>query len=483
MFLSVTTSVSAKVINYSDAYFVSMSNGQAATYENYTLMIHRTNLTDYECIIKENNNLVQQFTDHRVTEIIRDQNKQIHRLLQTLRVNRRHAPSLDFIGSALKFIAGTPDHADFDLLLTKEDMLVQNSNRQTNINSALQDKINELTERINELQRTYNMPNVIGEDELILLELIAARNGDVIFFLNQLALAITLAKANIVNPIILDNVEITHMLENEMVPLSVDNILKSSNISVFQNDNIILYTIKVPLINKFCKYLRVYPVVHEGSVIKLDINEAAQCDGHNIPVTNCIKAGDTNICKAASSDCLSHLLNNSTASSSTESSDNIPTIQPILEGVILLNNVHKTNITDASNIVIEGTAVVTFSNNITINGTTFYNSKQTSKLMELHPPKTLNMKKVGHETKLSLPYLHKIYLKNTDYLEALEDEIVSHKLALISFIITMPFITWAIIFSLRRKRVKPFNIEEIRAQITSRRRDAPIQRGGAVNSG
>lgn len=355
MFLSVTISVSAKVINYSDAYFVSLSNGQAATYENYTLMIHRTNLTDYECIIKENNNLVQQFTDHRVTEIIRDQNKQIHRLLQTLRVNRRHARSLDFIGSALKFIAGTPDHADFDLLLTKEDMLVQNSNRQTNINSALQDKINELTERINELQRTYNMPNVIGEDELILLVLIAARNGDVIFFLNKLALVITLAKANIVNPIILDNVEITHMLENEMA-LSVDNILKSSNISVFQNDNFILYTIKVPLIIKFCKYLRVYPVVHEGSVIKLDINEAAQCDGHNIPVTNCIKAGDTNICKATSSDCLSHLLNNSTASCSTESSDNIPTIQPILEGVILLNNVRKTNITDASNIVIEGSS-------------------------------------------------------------------------------------------------------------------------------
>lgn len=59
MLRSLTASVSPKIVNYSDAYFISISNGHAATYENNSYMIHRTNLTDYERIINENEELFE----------------------------------------------------------------------------------------------------------------------------------------------------------------------------------------------------------------------------------------------------------------------------------------------------------------------------------------------------------------------------------------------------------------------------------------
>lgn len=50
---------------------------------------------------------------------------------------------------------------------------------------GIQDEINELTERINEIQETYETSNGIWEDELISPELITARNGEVEFLSNQ----------------------------------------------------------------------------------------------------------------------------------------------------------------------------------------------------------------------------------------------------------------------------------------------------------
>lgn len=162
-------------------------------------------------MLQDNDDLINKFTDQREIEYLRDQTQQINRLLQVLRINRRHARSLDFIGTALKLIAGTPDRSDFDLLTTKGDMLIQNNNRQTTINSALQDKINELTDRINKLQYEKATSNAIGGEEIVLFELMSARNSEIIFLLDQLTLSITLAKANIVNPIILDNLEIEQL--------------------------------------------------------------------------------------------------------------------------------------------------------------------------------------------------------------------------------------------------------------------------------
>lgn len=94
-------------------------------------------------ILEETNGLLKNFSDRREIDFVTDQMRQIQRLLRKLSVHGRHARSLDFIGSTLKFIAGTPDRADFELLTTEDNMIIRDINKPTIIYSALQDKINE----------------------------------------------------------------------------------------------------------------------------------------------------------------------------------------------------------------------------------------------------------------------------------------------------------------------------------------------------
>ncbi|XP_037928793.1 uncharacterized protein LOC119663208, partial [Teleopsis dalmanni] len=131
-------------------------------------------------------------------------------------------------------------------------MLIENNNRQTNINSVIQNQINELTDRINDLKTAKNSDNSISKDEEILKQHIMNRNNYVINHLDNLALSVVLAKNNMINPLILDNVEINDLIDSENVPLSLNTILSVSDVKVLQNKEIILYVIKVPRINKYC---------------------------------------------------------------------------------------------------------------------------------------------------------------------------------------------------------------------------------------
>lgn len=253
----------------------------------------------------------------------------------------------------------------------------------------------------------------------------------------------------------------------------LDSILKASDISIFQNYTTLFYAIKIPIISSFCKYSKIHPVIRNNSVIKLDINESSKCDGFNTPITNCIRAGETKICKAVPNTCLSHLLNNNSASCVTESADNIPDIQSVADGTLILNNVFNTTITDGDTLTIKGTVLVIFSDNITINGTIFRNARKEWDFMEPHPPKTINMRNMGHDVKLSLQYLHKISLKNTDYLETVKNEVLTHKILALVFVSTVPLIIWVIHILRNRNKSKPLSDEQLRAAI-SRSRDAPI---------
>lgn len=470
------------MLDYTDSHFIAVADGNVAIYENFTYVVHRTNLTDFDTILTENREFIERFTDTRAMDMVQDQTRQIQRLLQVLRVNRRHARSIDFIGSALKFIAGTPDHADLDMLTTKEDMLIRNNNRQSIINSALLDKINELTERINNLQESFANSNKINGDELIILELLSARNSEAIFFLNQLTLSITLAKANVANPVMLDSAELEYLLEHEMVPVSLNNLLKASSVSVYQENELIFYALKIPLVKENCKFLKIFPVIHNSSVVHMEVNTSSQCGNINTPVTDCVKAGETSICRITTDSCLTQLMNENLAVCRTETADSIPIIQKISEGTILLNNVQRTTVIDVTPLIVEGTALIIFSDNVTINGTVFYNRRFKSDVIEPHPPKTIEIKKFEHKEKLSLPYLHRIYLKNTNYIETLEDQLSNHKIMFLSILFIIVIIFCGVSYYGNTKKTKPLNLDECLRKIQNRSRDSPTQSGGAVSN-
>lgn len=468
MLLTLVPHAISKIIDYSDTYFMAVTDGQVATYKYHDYLIHQTNLTEYELAMRESEGIIDQLSDARATGMIREQIREIQRLLDMLRVNRRSARSLDFLGSALKFIAGTPDHNDMELLTTREDLLIQNNDRQAVVNSAMQDRINELTERVNTMQN-YGGSNAIKEDDLVMFELLAMRNGEIISFLDNLALSIILAKENIIHPAILDNVYLEKKFESRVVPISINDRLRVSNVSVIQNNSLIYYVIKYPIFTNFCEYLKVFPVIHNNSIIRLEINQASKCPDYTLPITSCTNIGTSKICRETTDNCLSQLLNNNSASCSTQSAENVPPIQWVTNGLILLNNVYETNIFEEDTIKVNGTLVVVFTNNVTINGTLYQKTPEPMRNLIPHPPKTLNLKKTGHEQLITLPYIHKLNLENTGYIERLKNDTFAHKIALASLIILVPFVTWVTYhLQMRCRRQTMVNVEDIIKEIKSK---------------
>lgn len=480
MFTVLTTT--AKIIDYTDSYFIAITDGKSAIYDDYKSIVHETNLTEYEEIVDENYRLINDLTDQREIQIIRQQTMEIERILDSLKIERRQTRSLDILGSALKFIAGTPDHEDIELIISKQDLLADNNDRQITVNSMFQERINELSTRINALQDRQSTTNKIDEDKLILLEAMTVRNMETIAYLDNLALSIILATKNIINPVILDNLNQEHIFNSALVPLSINNILQSSNISIFQKQDVIYFLIKIPFIKQYCNFLQVNPVIHNNVIVKVSTQHAAKCDGTIIPVSNCMDIGNGKICKKTNDPCLKQLLNNNSASCPTESADHVPKVVIISNGMVILNNVAPTLVNEGNNITVKGTLLVTFSKNVTINGTEYQSSGITGHNLQPHPPKKLDLEKTTHDVKISLPYLERLNTVNLDKIGKIRKEILSHRTLIIALVI---FIIILIIFFKTKcaaRKIPESNIEEIILAISNRSRDVPNLKEGGVST-
>ncbi|XP_017474339.1 PREDICTED: uncharacterized protein LOC108364963 [Rhagoletis zephyria] len=155
--------------------------------------------------------------------------------------------------------------------------------------------------------------------------------------------------------------------------------------------------------------LLIYPVVHNNSHVKLETTFAAKCSDKFQPLHNCNNTLVAKVCKPAHSNHLNQVLNNNTATCSSESAYHIPPVQKIEGGIIILNNVPPTTILDQRKLEIKGSYLLLFRDSITINDTTYVTKKEPI-YIQPHPPKTVSINYLEHHTSLSLPYLHKIYI-------------------------------------------------------------------------
>lgn len=437
---------SAKILDYTPAQIITVVQGEVAVYNDFVYLVHTTNISDFEAMLKQSTDTMCKFAKPSLyRDILNQQHEEISHIMKTLQIPIRHARSIDFLGSALKFVAGTPDHDDYSMLLTKQNILIDNNNKQNKINSALQDRINELTNQINAINSKFTGNYEIKLIEKIpLFEYLANRNNMIINYLNNIVLSIVLAKSNLINPLILDDIE--NLNKNENLPVSISNLLLVTKIKVLQNSDVIHYILKVPKLSQFCTFLNLYPVSHNDSIIKLPVKNAAKCENVTYPVTECVKATTNNICRPIISDCLHDLLNNDSASCATENSHHLPPIQVIDDGIIILNDVYPTTIEDKQKVTIEGTILIEFAESIKINDTAF-NAKKNSIPLEAHPPKIMSMTFLEHENKISLPFLHKLNIENTNQIQQMSENLETHTtLWWLNIIIVITIVIFIILF-------------------------------------
>lgn len=417
----------AKILDYSSAQLIPIFRGNAAIYDDYIYLIHTTNISDFKAILQQSEDFIPKFKDLPMyNDILHQQHDEISHILRTLEIPKRHTRAINFLGSALKFVAGTPDNDDYNLLLTKQNYLIENNNKQSKINSILQNKINEITDQINVFKLNYHKNTIVKEEKTPIFEFLANRNNLVINYLNNVVLSIVLAKNNMINPLILDETDINSLIEYENLPISISNLLLVTKVKVLQNNFMIHYILKIPKISDYCNYLKIFPVSHNNTIVQLDSNEAAKCNDVTHPLSECVETTSEHICKPTKSPCLSALLNNNSASCPSQSSYHLPPVDEIEDGIIILNDVSPTWVTDTEKILVKGTFLIMFKTTIKLNDT-FYKIKKNATVLEAHPPKTVFVNFTDYEHKISLPYLHRINIENTNQIETLSDDLKNHQ--------------------------------------------------------
>jgi len=133
--------VSAHITNYLQARYILL-------WEELAYVTHSANLSEYMrvitiIIITETSSMCEMFPQSHMRKLLEVDTSLLLDTLDSLRVHHRIARSLDFLGSMLKVVAGTPDAGDLERVKFTEWYLTQSNNRQIKINTRIQSRINQ----------------------------------------------------------------------------------------------------------------------------------------------------------------------------------------------------------------------------------------------------------------------------------------------------------------------------------------------------
>lgn len=238
--------------------------------------------------------------------------------------------------------------------------------------------------------------------------------------IENLMLTITLAKAEIVNPAILDHADLESMFDKQLTGTTIANLLDILKIKVLQSSNKIHFIIEYPRVKFICKKVTIFPVVHNRRILQLADNIVAECGGQVWPVFNCTKTTTTTFCKrAANQTCASGLHSGGTAYCQTQPSY-LEAVTIVDDGVIIINHPATVRCDDNLAVNVSRTQLVTFDNFAMVNDTSFRNRNNAQRrLPEVASVPQLNI--TGYDTILSLPFLHQLSVDNLRTINEVRD--------------------------------------------------------------
>lgn len=105
---------SAHKTNYSRTKCIPIVDGQILVWEKFAYVRHSANLSEYTRVVVETIALMEHFPQSHMKHLLSVDTTHLKDLLDALGLHHRVARSLDFLGSMLKVVAGTPDASDLE---------------------------------------------------------------------------------------------------------------------------------------------------------------------------------------------------------------------------------------------------------------------------------------------------------------------------------------------------------------------------------
>lgn len=346
------------------------------------------------------------------------------RLDELQKQNTRKVRSINWLGSAWKWLAGSPDATDWDTVLRSQNEIIANSNQQYVINRSLFNATNEAIERVNDLITYVNSiekgTNAGNPEILMLARALVLREQ-----ISEIVRAAQMAKAGIVNTNLLNQDEIERIiLEEQVLPYSnLIEAMEYAKPSVYTNGTLLLYVLSVPkLRTDRYRWLAARATSLHGKRVNLQYRNLLVNEDETYGVANdCYSINNATICEMSSikklpeDGCLARLLKGGDASCQYE-----PHEGEIVE-LVDDNTIFVTNFVGAiqgsnQSKTLNGTYLIQLSNEtVYIGGQVF--SSRTARSPQALPPVLSNVTLEGLQP--NLKYIHGLSLENISRLSKL----------------------------------------------------------------
>lgn len=356
-------------------------------------IIHPINLTDLETNVFLFSNIARQTnTKLPMSQLILQKSRAlVNNFYQIKPTRSRRAKRWDTLGRAWKWIAGSPDADDLRLINTTTNELINQNNRQFQVNNVINTRIREMTTTINELITGQSITNQIILEEIDALTLILYMDtiNDI---LEEIQDTIIRARISLASGKLLTLKEIFLMdslLQNQGFKLEFpEEALNYATPKIAVKNDLLLYILEIPEIDtKSAEIIEIIPLIVNYRVLS-NVPKYIVQSSHQIFITISPEKfiqrfSDLQILRDECTHAIvKGMLSHCTAQPATETQINLLT-----ENKILLSNVNNVKMTSncgPDNRTFSGNALITFYNcSVTLNNETFSATEIVSQPQEL----------------------------------------------------------------------------------------------------
>lgn len=330
----------------------------------------------------------------------------------------------DKLGSFWKYISGSPDAEDLKIINSTSNKLINENGKQIRINHMFEDRVNRITEKVNNITTTLNKTALKNEKDF--------RTVGVLFCLDELTRqledleeAIVLAKHNIPSSRIINAEEtarIHHLLEGNGL---IAGALDFASAYVILSKESIAYILKVPRIKDAEYDLNfIEPVIFNNSRISIPTHYYLQGPSSFALKTLCETSRNLYICASSQlepiTNCTRQLMRGEPATCPRERVYTRGIIKRIDDSNVIINDaeVSLTSNCSLNDRKLRGSFLVQFSNcTLFINDEMYSNINKETQLAAFTPTTGLKVNFTTVIDKFPLEYLQKLHLEQRGHID------------------------------------------------------------------
>lgn len=404
---------------------MTIKDGEGWVINGYLSIVHVIQLDKLEEMLLATEKIFYKTAkDEKGKEVFRYQLQRAYDRMETIKGIVRNKRSIDWIGSAWKWIAGNPDATDWNKILESQQEIIENNEQQYIVNKEVIGTTNDLVKKMNNFINRFN--NKISQTEsgeilhAALSQIVAIKED-----IDEVVRACQLAKAGIINTNLL-NMEEIHQIVSEVESLPYNNEIEAIEYgkpSIFSNGTSLLYIISIPKVDaKRYNKILLRAAVSLNRQIDLKFNTVLLNHEDIYGIKNhCSTLNNVTICsleqleRIQNDDCLSRMLRGIIANC-TFRTNKETTIELLEDDLIYVTNFKGNISSDANAVSINGTYLIRFFNEtIMIGGRNFTNKRITG--LQALPPLLTN---VYEETrKVDANFLHELNERNIKHIKSL----------------------------------------------------------------